>query len=413
MARFPKREDTRAIRRSLEEARDEKLLRVVATIDTMDERGCADALLDPLRSRLAMLRPPRPLRFERLLFFPLEPVIVAGPSWRPDSPNIPRHALPPLTGTVRNGLGDSAAEFDTLIAGHTSHDNATVACIGNKLWIRAAEVLADTPLPTGWADAGLRPALYKPLAQAISTAWRWHTRLQAIGHRARNAGSSQAAIATLLAGLGREPSLTQAMMMALLLARLPQAASLIHNIIGGFGDGAEQAGLRNAVGRAVEGLTTQLESGLETKIAATSLADSGQEVRRLVSLLDELYRRASMPERRTGVAELCRRLDAVCRTRFRVGLQDELLVPLQAQVNSVDGATQTQFEQAARNLRELETHARRLSGAGFYDGLLDAAAKTVQRAAAQGTLTLPRQVRLVEILSGTDAAMAVLDAAQV
>lgn len=407
MASPPTPQDARAIRRSLEAAQAEKLLRVVAMIDAIGERGAADALLTPLRPRLAMLRPARPLRFERLLFQPLDPVIVSGPRWQPDSPTIPRHALLLLANSVRAGLGERADEIDALIAGRTSRDSETAARAGVMLWPDAAEVLARAPAPAGWVEGGLRLALYAPMAHAISTAWRWHRRLQAMERDARSA--DQAAIATVVAGIAREPILTQAMMMALLLARLPHAASQLQSAIGAFGTGPEQAALRAAGSRAVEGLAAQLEGGVESQVAGLELAESGPEVRRLATLLDELSARADTAERRASIGAMRRRLDTSCRARFQAGLLEDLLAPLQRRTDAVDGATQTQFEQAARNLRGLETQARRIGGGEIYDEMLGAASKAMQAAATNGLLTRPRKVRLVEILSGADEALALLD----
>ncbi len=80
-----------AVRQHLAEAADRQLIEVVALIDAMADRGGADALVAPVRARLQRLNPRRPLRFSRLLFLPLDPVIVAGPEWRRDAIGIPRY----------------------------------------------------------------------------------------------------------------------------------------------------------------------------------------------------------------------------------------------------------------------------------------------------------------------------------
>ena len=412
MARSPEQEHAAALRRCLQATEAEKLLRVVALIDAMDHRGPADDLIQPLRSRLAALRPPRPLRFERLLFQPFDPVIVSGPRWEPDSPTIPRHALSPLARAVRLGMGRRASEVDALMAKCACCDGATIARIGGVVWPLAAESLPGSNAPPGWAEAGLRPACYAPLVQAISTGWRWNMRLLAVQREAHGPapGAAQAAIATVIAGIAHEPILTQAMIVALLLARLPGAASLLQSAIGAFGTGAEQAALRAAVGRAVDGLTTQLEGGLEAQVSGADLPDAGDEVGRLVALLDELHACAKTSERRASVAAMRKRLHNSCRARFRTGIADALLTPLQARTENIDGAMQVQFEQAARGLRALETHGRRIGGVNDYDQLLTVAADAMRQAAAQGVLTVPRQVRLIEILAGAEAALAVLDA---
>ena len=74
-------------------AQDDKITRVVAMLDKLPHRGAADALLVPLRPRLARLRPVRPLTFERLLFTPLDSLILQPADWKRDAPGIPRSAL--------------------------------------------------------------------------------------------------------------------------------------------------------------------------------------------------------------------------------------------------------------------------------------------------------------------------------
>ena len=51
---------------------------MVGLIDTLDRRGSMDRLLDPVRDRLALLRPPRPLALGRVLILPFEDLLVAG-----------------------------------------------------------------------------------------------------------------------------------------------------------------------------------------------------------------------------------------------------------------------------------------------------------------------------------------------
>ena len=57
-------------------ASDEQLLQVVGLIDTLDRRGPVDQLLAPVRGRLALLRPPRPITLGRVLILPFEDLLV-------------------------------------------------------------------------------------------------------------------------------------------------------------------------------------------------------------------------------------------------------------------------------------------------------------------------------------------------
>ena len=65
--------EIQALTREVAEASDPHIKRIVAKVDAMAIRGPADALIEPLRQRLRILRPPRPLRFGRLLSIRLIP----------------------------------------------------------------------------------------------------------------------------------------------------------------------------------------------------------------------------------------------------------------------------------------------------------------------------------------------------
>ena len=106
-----------------------------------------------------------------------------------------------------------------------------------------------------------------------------------------------------------------------------------------------------------------------------------------------------------------RRLNAGCKARFVSALQDDLLAPLQHTGAPLTPADITALEAAARGLRILEVGARLAGGGSTYDLLLGKAAEAIKGNAMRDRLTLMDQVRLVEILSGSDAALAMLDQA--
>ena len=70
----------------------------------------------------------------------------------------------------------------------------------------------------------------------------------------------------------------------------------------------------------------------------------------------------------------------------------------------MDSAAQSGMETSVRDLRLLETAARDIGSAGHYRAQLEKATATVSAAAAAGILTPVRQVRLVELLAGPEAA---------
>jgi hypothetical protein len=72
----------------------------------------------------------------------------------------------------------------------------------------------------------------------------------------------------------------------------------------------------------------------------------------------------------------------------------------------MDPAGQTRLETCARNLRALETVARKLGGPSAYDQMLMQATQAVRAASGSGALSGVRTIRLTEILAGPDVAMA-------
>ena len=139
----------RTLHRDLAAAQDDQIHRVLTIIDALAERGDADKLIAPLRGRIAELRPRRKLSLTRLLFTPLHPLIVDAAGWSSAAPSIPRTAILPLAGQVRDGLGATAATLDALAALHSSTDGiGELVGIGGELWPAAAKSSC------GRADAG-------------------------------------------------------------------------------------------------------------------------------------------------------------------------------------------------------------------------------------------------------------------
>ena len=72
----------------------------------------------------------------------------------------------------------------------------------------------------------------------------------------------------------------------------------------------------------------------------------------------------------------------------------------------VAGTVQSQMETCARDLRRFEVEIRKAGGSGGYQTLLLRASDAVMAAAKAGNLTPVRKYRLIEILSGSEAATA-------
>ena len=154
-----------ALHNALTGAEHSKIVKLLAIADTLQRRGAVDDLIAPFRPRLAHLRPARPLRFARLLFMPLDPVIVPPAHWQPKSPLLPRSALLPMAETVCAAMGEDATRIDRMIEGHSTSDHHVVAEAGALLWPSAARLLLQAEPPSGWTEqTGLPAGLFAEIA---------------------------------------------------------------------------------------------------------------------------------------------------------------------------------------------------------------------------------------------------------
>ena len=225
----PARNAVHALRHELREADDQKIRRITAMLDGVSETAGKQAILDPLRDRLGSLKPVRPLRFVRVMFTPLDPLIVAANAWRPGDATIPRSVLAPLAAVVRAGLGPDAAAIDTMIAGHKTDAIQVITSAGDILWPRAAAILAGSAVPDGWTETGLRPAFYAALATSVAAVLRRAPRLRCL-LRDEAVGvleAEQRTIEDILLNVGTEPAEGCAMIAELLLLQAPHAAPVL------------------------------------------------------------------------------------------------------------------------------------------------------------------------------------------
>jgi hypothetical protein len=400
------RPDVRVLRHELRSADDEKIRRVVAIVDEVGDPCVNQAILDPLRARLASLNLPRPLRFPRLLFMPLDPLIVAAPQWKPDEPSVPRTALMPLARVVRAGLGSEMIFIDRTIAGRRMDATQAIALAEEALWPRAADILAVAPAPEDWAETGLPLRVYDSLARAITAVLRRgpHLYLLRRDHDVGVLDASEQAVNAILQGITAESELGCAMIARLILLRSPQAAPLLRRFVTSGQDHAGSRMMQTAIERGTEEMLAAMESeaGLAAEIQNVALANVGAQVRRISAFLREIE--ADDGADRPRLHAIRQKLDEACQERFSDGLNTGLLTPLAEAPRPVDGADQTRMETTSRDLRALETEARKVGGAVNYDRLLKEATDAVMEAAAAGMLTPARKLRLIEILAGPEAA---------
>ena len=391
-------------------ATESQVLRIVELAEAAKDDAIREDVLAPLRPRLAQLKPGRKLRLARLLFTPLDGLIVPAALWRPGQPAVPRDALMPIAAGVRAALGAEAVAIEQMIAGHTTLRQDIVGQAGALLWPRAAECL-DTPVPAiGWEASGLAPRHHAPIAQSIATVLRHATTLRGLAQEEDAAlpGGAELALARMMPELADANPEGVAMVFRLVLAAMPHAVPMLRRLAQSSGSAAERPRLRRAVQRAIDDVLGELGDGRGPMQALRDslLAGFGRQARRLVGLLEDLHNDPENAGQRGLVREATAKLDALCRHRFTAELRDGVLAPLGG-ASVVDAHEQRRLEGCARALRGIDQAGRLVGGAAEYDALLAEAHDSVRQATEAGSLSRVRGARLGEILSGPGEAEAV------
>jgi hypothetical protein len=405
--------ELRRLHHGLATAPDLQIAKVVAVVDALESRGAADEMIEPLRSRLPQLRLPRPLRFSRLLFMPLDVLIVANPAWRRDASTIPRSIVAPVADMLQNAMGGDAAVIEGAIKGRTTAHIKVVYDAGRALWSAASGILgAATRPPPNWAKTHLPTDCFVPLARRLATLFAQNDTLDAMVAEADIGVSLRAdLIVPMLTACSKDTS-TLAMMVTLILARLPGVRRLLAPAARSLGGGHEAA-MQTAIDQALEVLMQRLEArnGIETLVVGGSLRQAAGEVRRIKALLDGLLRNRLRDDWPSRLVQMKIRLDVSCRLRFAIALEVEFADALRALDNDSEQVVVNRLEEVAVHLRNLEKEAVQIDSREGYDMLLREAAEHIKAAALAGALGVVDCVRLVEILVGSDEALALLDEA--
>lgn len=403
-----------SLRHGLSNASDAQLRQVLSMVDSMGERGAIDVLLAPLRPRLAQLHPARPLRFARLLFLPLDPIIVASQLWVAGAPSIPRGAIVPITEQVRAALGDEAAVIEEMIAGRNTADADVVCAAAGLLWPRAGEILAGASCPAGWVEAGLSVTAHAAIAHMVAIVLRLAVRMDALARGTLPASEIRALVLEQILDQAQAagPAAWRVIGLLLLL-RLEQKQEVLRALTAT--NRQRDTAIRVASDQVVEAALDQLETLDHGK--GETLAEAASRLDGLITLLESIVTGGVGPARSQRVQTLRIQLDATCQARLRHGLSEQVLAPLGAIAGSAaDEATVVRhlsdMENAARSLRLLESAGQRLGKNGPYTKLLREAAEQIQVKAPCATVTAADQARLVELLVGPEAGLATLKAAR-
>jgi hypothetical protein len=387
-------------------ADDAALGRVVALLDGLKDRGEADELLARARHRLHALRPPRPLAFTRLLFVPLDGVIVPASKWRRGEGHLPRSALPALADAVHRALGAEGEAIAAACQGRIMADADAVERVGRRLWPAAARVLPASA-PPEWEAAGLVAADYAEIAALCRPLWAAGPALQAALAATGEAAPRERISAALhaLAEAGPGP-------FAAGLATLMESTPLpgqVAQLAAGIDPRFRSIAVRQA------------EAALDRKGPEFDLLEppaAGAAALALAIRYDDLEASGLLDlAARRRLHALRRGAEEACRDGFLASVERHVLAPLAALVEAPEVADETvaAIEAEARALARLECAGRRLgegSGGGAYDRARRAIAEALRllagRALSPAGLRPMDLARIAEILCGTEEAAALL-----
>jgi hypothetical protein len=392
--------EQRRLTHAVATATDTALAGIVAYFDGMADRRAADWLLDAARPRLRKLQPPRPIRFARLLFLPLDGAIVDARKWRRQDGGIPRQAVAALANALHRALGAEALMIEAATAAHSFADLPVVDAVGRRLWFRAARLAPALPCPADWEEAGLTPADFHIICATAAGVWRHADPLWSALIAARD-GPPEAMVRDALTNAAGEDARVLEAMLATILLKASRPGSVA------------TAAATTRVGP--PGLADQmLDRWIESCSPDLAVDDPAGAARLAEAFVEAIEDLESCPaarraERRQRVGALRRDIGEACRHAFTEGTARALIDPLAKAGTRTDDATMARLEATARSLKRLETAGRTLGGSAAYDAaqrhILDHfAARRGHPGASPADLA-----RLAEIIAGPEAALKLLD----
>ncbi|MFL5255962.1 MAG: hypothetical protein ACJ8AI_24315, partial [Rhodopila sp.] len=270
------------------------------------------------------------------------------------------------------------------------------------LWPAAGAILATAAVPPLWSETCLGDAAFPPMAHRAGALLSQMPALDKLCSETVHGllPPRPDALHTILQGVSAADETALPMMVRLLLNRLPQLASMLAIMP----SATASPQLKIALDEAVDSLLDQImaQDGAQAQIASGSLAEASVTVRRIATLLQQIEDGTVRSVRRSQLPTIRQQVDAGCRARFTASLREQVL----ARLHGAGEQEMSALESAARGLRALETEARVMGGGSAYDLMLSQAADAVK---AETGLDQTDQIRLVEILAGSDAGLAILD----
>jgi hypothetical protein len=417
-----------ALAQALSAADDRQLMAVMALIDTIPVRGAIDELLGGVRPRLWQLRPPRKLTLRRVLTVPIEALLADQAVCLQGGVRMPRTLLPALFAVVERalppGLRDDVEERCRQL---TTADIGEVHRLGKHLWPASAGAVRQALLDPratnrGLSARGVDASAFNDHGEAIAA-------LLACGEKLAEA-------LLPIDGEGRDPGSATAPHRAMLLLAAEAGWVEFRAIASSF---LLRAPAPDTVVRLIAQARLSLRRPALLAVVEEVVASLAHELGSMPGMAADLTEHSpdARPERRSEIAlrlamilgELSgqgTRLEALAADtgqalvrQFGATLDSAVLAPLEAlhPAGRVSADAIAAIESGARAARRMEVAGRAMGRAASFASVLAGARTRIialarqsrAMADASGAIALPDLVRLMEILSGPDAALAMIE----
>jgi hypothetical protein len=403
---------------------DRRLIAVLALLDRLPAREAVDALLDSVRPRLWLLRPPRRLSLRRLMALPLEPLLAESELCPGGGIRLPRSVLAALFAVVEPRLDAVlVAELRDETNAATTADIDSVLRAGRRLWPAAAAALHQAfrdprgttrMLAAGGFDAVAISEHYPAMLLLLRNAEKLCTALLPRDGRLPDPGAADSPHRAMLLAAAEEGAPAFRAVAACFLLRAP-SPDIVVRLIAQTRLMLQRPALLDVVEEVIASLAHELAglpAGSPGQLAALTERRS-QVALRLAMILSELSGQGLRLE------ALAAEAGQTLARQFGTTLETAVLAPLESLGSHAPAGTDrlAAIESAARAAKRMQIAGRTMGRDGMFAAPIAAARhrittmarQTSALADAEGRVALPDLVRLVEILAGPEEALAMVE----
>lgn len=404
----------------------QKLAEIFLLADRLDERERFEPLLDMLRPRLRTIsdRIARPASLGRVLFLPIEYLLVPSSSWRAGHLTIPRSALQPVIQMLPLALGADHPRLASELVGRTMKDIDALMGVGDILWPRMSQVLlgvaqGQTELPSP-RNLPMSEAMFRRFCRAMGEPLSVGGLLAEIVLKEptaeRFADLAETALVAM-AGLSSPDAVRRIALICLIsCGRRQLPPSFLSAVLrrANVSDGEDV--LAPALAATIEALEMSIEA--EFRVLESAPLDLS---RRAVALADRIATAledrllARTPERAREVKALAMRCEELFRNVIDQAISDICRKRLEelAQASEVRDADIAELERSTRSLVDVIRAVRMLSPRASWPeavcqhgaAQMIAFGKSLPSGCPPNRLGRRDVARLVEILAGPDTAI--------